>query len=138
MNKELKVFLEDNAEDIIITGGVDSESISVVENALGMELNDSYKEYLQDYGIILGFGVELTGCGKSGNSTVVKETLRNRKYGLGKEYIVIRNADEWVYCLHNTSGEISSWDRTSREHRLVSGSFYEYILEELTEAMEDW
>lgn len=44
----------------------------------------------------------------------IQETQRFREFGLEKEYVVIRNVDEWIYCLNNKNGKISSWDRNEK------------------------
>ena len=86
----------------------------------------------------MGYGVEMLGCGNSGESSLVKETQRFRKYGLSKEYIVIRNVDEWIYCFNNHNGEVSSWDRIEKSHLIKGDDLEKYILNELMEAKEEW
>ena len=54
----------------------------------------------------MGYGVEILGSGKNGDSSLVRETQRFRGYGLSDKYIVIRNVDEWIYCFDNESGKV--------------------------------
>ena len=101
MLKELEEFIQNNQDDIIVTGGITDEKINDLEESLGLEFRKEIREYLHQYGIIIGYGVEILGCGKNGESSLVKETERFRKLGLSDEYIVIRNSDEWIYCFNN-------------------------------------
>lgn len=138
MFKELDEFIQNNQDDIIVTGGITDEKINDLEESLGLEFRKEIREYLHQYGIIIGYGVEILGCGKNGESSLVKETERFRKFGLADEYIVIRNSDEWIYCLNNNDGIISSWDRTEKTHLTKTNSFEQYILDEMVEAKEEW
>ena len=108
MLKELEEFIQNNQDDIIVTGGITDEKINDLEESLGLEFRKEIREYLHQYGIIIGYGVEILGCGKNGESSLVKETERFRKLGLSDEYIVIRNSDEWIYCFNNNDGIINS------------------------------
>ena len=105
---------------------------------LGLEFRKEIREYLHQYGIIIGYGVEILGCGKNGESSLVKETERFRKLGLSDEYIVIRNSDEWIYCFNNNDGIISRWDRTEKTHLIKSNNFERYILDEMVDAKDEW
>lgn len=46
--------------------------------------------------------------------------------------------DEWIYCLNNKNGKISSWDRNEKKHLLKGDSLEKYILDELMDAKEEW
>ena len=138
MFKELDEFIQNNQDDIIVTGGITDEKINDLEESLGLEFRKEIREYLHQYGIIIGYGVEILGCGKNGESSLVKETERFRKFGLADEYIVIRNSDEWIYCLNNNDGIISSWDGTEKTHLIKTNSLEQYILDEMVEAKEEW
>lgn len=138
MFKDLEEFIENNQDDIIVTGGIETEEINNLEKSLGLEFRKEIKDYLHQYGIILGYGVEILGCGKNGESSLVKETQRFRSVGLSEEYIVIRNVDEWIYCFNNIDGKISSWDRIEKSHLIKNDSFEQYIIDELTDAKDEW
>ena len=138
MFKELDKFIKKNQSNIIVTGGVTDEEINSLEKRLELEFREEIREYLHQYGIIIGYGVEILGCGKNGESTLVRETERFRKLGLSDEYIVIRNADEWIYCLNNNDGIVSSWDRKEKNHLIKSDNFEQYILDEMVDAKEEW
>jgi hypothetical protein len=96
------------------------------------------KDFLSNYGMLLGYGVEILGCGKNGISSLVSQTKRFREYGLPNHYLVIRNVDEWVYCLDNNTGTVSSWDRNHKTFLKCSDSLENYILVELEDAKLDW
>ena len=51
---------------------------------------------------------------------------------------IIRNADEWIYCLNNNDGIVSSWDRNEQNHLIKSDNFEQYILDEMVDAKEEW
>lgn len=138
MLKDLEEFIQNNQEDIIVTGGITDEVISDMEKILGLKFSAEIRTYLSQYGIIIGYGVEILGCGKNGESSLVRETKRFREFGLSEEYIVIRNSDEWIYCLNNNNGIVSSWDRIEKTHLIKANTFGQYILDELIEAKEEW
>ena len=138
MFKDLEEFIKNNQDDIIVTGGIKAEEINILEKNLGLEFRKEMRDYLYQYGIVMGYGVEFLGCGKNGESSLVRETQRFRNFGLSEEYIVIRNVDEWIYCLNNIDGKISSWDRIEKEHLIKKDSFEQYILDELIDAKEEW
>ena len=138
MFKELDKFIKKNQSNIIVTGGVTDEEINSLEKRLELEFREEIREYLHQYGIIIGYGVEILGCGKNGEPSLVKETERFRKLGLSDEYIVIRNSDEWIYCFNNNDGIISSWDRTEKTHLIKSNNFEQYILDEMVDAKDEW
>lgn len=138
MFEYLDEFIQDNEDDIIIMEGITEDRIHVLEDKLELELHKEIKEFLLRYGIIMGYGVEILGCGKGSESSLVRETQRFREFGLEKEYVVIRNVDEWIYCLNNKNGKISSWDRNEKKHLLKGDSLEKYILDELMDAKEEW
>lgn len=138
MLKGLEEYIQSNKEDIIVTGGITEEVISDMEKILGVKFGAEIRSYLYKYGIIIGYGVEILGCGKNGESSLVRETKRSREFGLSEEYIVIRNSDEWIYCLNNNNGIVSSWDRVEKTHLTKANTFEQYILDELIKAKEEW
>jgi len=135
---DLSTFIEENADEIIVTGGVSEVKIKESEEALGLSFCPEYRDFLARYGMLIGYGVEILGCGRNGTMPVVAETKRFREFGLSEEYIVIRNVDEWIYCINNNDGTVSSWDRSSMNHLMESGSFEKYVTDELLEAKENW
>ena len=86
----------------------------------------------------MGYGVEILGSGKNGDSSLVRETQRFRGYGLSDKYIAIRNVDEWIYCFDNESGKVTSWDRMDKRHLVKNDSLEKYILNEIKDAKAEW
>lgn len=138
MLKDLEDFIRENQEDIWVTGGISEKEIEELEKELKLVFRKEIRNYLSQYGIIIGYGVEVLGCGKNNVSSLVKETKHYREYGLSDEFIVIRNVGEWIYCLNNYNGEVSSWDRIEKKHLIKNSSFDAYILSEMVDAKEDW
>ena len=138
MKNGLDGFIEENKEEMFTIGGVSDEQIFEMEQDLGLELRNEIRFYLSRYGLIMGYGVEILGGGKDGTSSMVEETVRFRKKGLANEYVVIRNVDEWIYCINNNTGVISSWDQFDKIHLSVGNNFEDYILGELIIAKDDW
>lgn len=136
--REIETFLKKNGEAIVVTGGISEEKIVDIEESLQLMICKDMKDFLSKYGMILGYGVEILGCGKSGISSLVSQTKRFREFGLPNNYLVIRNVDEWVYCLDNNTGTVSSWDRNEQKFIKCSDSLEKYILVELEDAKSDW
>ena len=80
MFEQLEVFIKDNRNGIIVTGGITEEKIHILENNLELKFNKDIKAFLSRYGVIIGYGIEILGCGKNGESSLVRETQRFRKY----------------------------------------------------------
>lgn len=140
MNNEIRKFIKEYNEDddIFTTGGASQELISAAEEELDIKFNDEYIEYLSECGLLMAFGFELNGIGLDGSASFVKDTMRFRKTGLEKHYVVVRNVDEFIECLNLNTGEISSWDSVDPTHNIIYDSFDEYLLENLKEAKECW
>lgn len=134
----LKKFIQDNCEEIIITGGVDDLMVQNVEKCLKVSLNQEYKLFLKTYGMILGFGERFLGCGKNETMPVVEETESFRQYGLPNNMIVISNLDEYIYCLDLLTGNVISWDMGSKKAVYEDSSFGAFLYNTLVEAKEDW
>ena len=138
MYDKLVDFINANDNNIFITGGINPQKINEIEEVLGIEICDEYKRFLNQFGMIMGFGITILGCGKSGNPSVITQTLRFRDFGLEKKYIVVCSADEWIYCLNSETNEISSWDAVDQRHKIESSGFSEFVLRELLDAKADW
>lgn len=138
MLNDLEKFIHDNQSEIFVTGGISEKEVEDLEKKLNIKFRTEIKDYLLKYGIIIGYGIEILGCGNNGISSLVRETKRFKEYGLDNDFIVIRNSDEWIYCFNNNDGTITSWDRNEKNHIKKSDSLYAYILSELLEAKEVW
>lgn len=137
MTHELQSLIESD-NDIFFTGEISENQINEIEKILNITLPKKYKAFLRKYGLIIGYGIEILGCGKGTESSLVRETKRNRKFGLPEKFIVIRNADEWIYCLDILNGKVVSWDRNSKNIIQVNDNFDEYLYNEILEAKEYW
>lgn len=127
-----------NDEEIFWTGEVSEDRIDSIEKELNVKFLEEYKVFLKKYGMMIGYGVEILGCGKSTVASVVKETKRHRKFGLPNNFIIISSADEWVYCLDLIDGEVFSWDIHNKQPEKVAENFEEYICKEIVQAREEW
>lgn len=143
LNKnELISFIKVNADATDFTGGVDESKIELIEKKLDVNLPNSYKWFLQTYGMGGIFGVEILGCGKSILPSVVIQTERYRDLGLPKDYVVIENCDEFAFCLVtskmvNNECPVASWDRIDGFGGERWNTFLEFIGDRLTEAKEN-
>lgn len=128
----------DNDEEIFWTGEVSEDRIISIEKELNVSFLEEYKVFLKKFGLMIGYGVEILGCGKGTEASVVRETKRYREFGLPSNFIIISSADEWVYCLDLIGGEVFSWDRNNKKPKKVADSFEEYICNEIAQAREEW
>lgn len=137
-------FIQQNSVHNYFTGGVFQSDIKEIESKLQVKLPESYKWFLLNYGSGGVFGVDILGYGKSSIPAVVSDTERFRKLGLPNEYVVIENYDEFVYCLDTTSKlsnnecPIICWDIIAGFNGERADNFYEFLLERLFEAKENW
>lgn len=137
MFEKLKKFLEDDEECFVI-GGIDETRIDEIERSLEIVFPQIYESFLNKFGLLIGYGVDILGCGKGAEASVVRETKRYRSLGLPDNFIVIQNVDEWVYCLDSTTGEVVSWDRDDKQFKLICNNFEEYLCSILLEAKKNW
>ena len=136
MFSDLDKFLTEN-QDVLITGGVEDEKVNEIEKDLGVTLHPSMKMFLKKYGFLMGYGLEVNGCGRNGESQLVADTLRYRNFGLKERFIVVTDEGEFCYCIDNNSGEILVWYRDNTSYRITNKSLEEYILEELKDGKDN-
>lgn len=74
--KELTTLITRFKETNDFTGGVDKAQITFVQNELGVELPESYKWFLSNYGSGGMFGVDIQGVGTSNRPPVIVHTKR--------------------------------------------------------------
>ncbi|MFE5320345.1 SMI1/KNR4 family protein [Paenibacillus sp. NPDC056579] len=143
LNK-LITLIQEHTDGNDFTGGISDNDIEKIECKLNVEFPRSYKWFLGNYGSGGMFGVDILGCGKSNNPSVVINTERLRNnLGLPHEYIVIENCDEFYYCLDTNNlldGEcpIISWDRVAGFGGKRAESFHEFLVDRLIDAKENW
>lgn len=142
--EELARFINKHKELDDFTGGVDKSKINFVQNELGVELPDSFKWFLTNYGSGGLFGVDILGVAKSNTPPVVVNTKRYRDLGLEKDLIVIENAGEYVYCLYtrkmeNNECPIIAWNRPEGlDNYNTATNFYEFLSQRFLDAKEAW
>lgn len=138
MFEQLERFIEDNSEEILITGGWDDNKISELEKELNISFREELKEFIRKYGLLMGYGVEIAVCGKNGGSHTVDATLSFRKLGLDDKYLVIEGDGELAYCLDNETGGIVNWGLDNLEIYPEADDLESFILEQLEEGKENW
>ncbi len=138
MFERLDHFIEENSEDILVTGGWGDVKISELEEALNISFREELKTFIRKYGLLMGYGVEIAACGKNGGSRIVETTINFRKVGLDSKYIVIEGDGELAYCLDNETGKIVNWGLDNMEIYPAADNLEDFILEELEEGKENW
>lgn len=140
---EIARIIQEKKQYCNYTGGVDSNRVLQIETILNVDLPESYKWFLQNYGHILIMGVEIYGVSKGEIPSCVKATERYRKIGLPSQFVVIESSDEWIYCLNTSdikAGEctIVDWDRREGVGSQEYKNFYDFFYERLKDACENW
>lgn len=145
MNKEeLIYFIQENMESDDFTGGVDEKQIEYVQNTLEVQLPESYKWFLTNYGSGGLFGVDILGVAKSNIASVVIETKNYRDLGMSNNLVVIEDIGEYAYCLDTSNMEnnecpVIAWNRQGRlDDFNTAKNFYEFLSQRLLEAKEAW
>jgi len=137
--EELIVSQEDNC---FFTGGVSEEFIHEIEKKLTVQLPESYKWFLSQYGYGGINGVLIEGVGLDKSLQVVKTTLNLRRYGLPESLVVIENIDEYVYCLdtaqmNKNECPILDWDQGSGIGENQYSNLYDYLYDRFNDAIEN-
>ena len=107
MFEDLDKFIAENPEEVLVTGGWTDDKISELEKQLSIAFREEVKIFIRKYGVLIGYGVEIVACGRNGHSRLVEDTLRFRKNGLEKKYIVIEESaklGELILKLSDTAG----------------------------------
>lgn len=125
-------------EELFDIGGISVLKVEEIEQNLEVIFPKDYKTFLIQFGLLSGYGVDILGCGKKGEASVVKITQKYRHFGLPKEYVVIRDVGEWIYCLDTITDRVISWDRSNKKPKRISDSFEEYLSGTILEAKENW
>jgi len=142
MNREeLLGFINENSDELDFTGGINESTVRLIETELNVILPNSYKWFLETFGMGGMFGVEILGFGKSAPPSVVTQTERYRKIGLPLKYVVIENCDEFVYCLatdqmKNSECPVISWDRIAGFGGERGSTFIEFLADRLMDAKD--
>jgi hypothetical protein len=121
-------------------GQVPETAIVQIEKELDVTLPESYKWYVRNYGQGGIGGVEIFGVGLNNVLPCVEITNDYRRVGLPKQYVVIQNVDEWIYCLDTetmTNGEcpVVDWDRQAGTGRHKYDNFFLFLYEKFEQEL---
>ncbi|MCJ2145758.1 SMI1/KNR4 family protein [Bacillus paralicheniformis] len=140
---EVTDFLSQNAKDKDFTGGIDNDKILGIEHDLHVNLPESYKWFLKNFGSGGVYGVDILGY-DFGGASVVEFTNEYRKhYNLTDGLVVIEDIDFFAYCLDTNkmgNGEcpVFIWDRENGYENVVASSFIEFFYDKLKRMKENW
>ena len=137
MFEKWDVFLQENKDKVLVTGGISANKVLEIESDLGLCLCNSYKEYLRKYGFIMGYGLEINGCGLNGESQLVQDTVRFRQYSLPHNLLVMSDLGEYVYCLDNENEEVFCWYRDDCSSESEGCNLETFILDRLEDGKDN-
>ena len=139
--EQIETLMKDNEkvfQDAFLLERPSNEEIKKAEQVLGFEIPESYLWFLNQYGHG-GFFFEFLGCSLTGNLLFVKETLKQREYGLPTNLLVIENCDEYVVCINTDNGNIVSWSHYDDDGMLVKQTCFEdYFIDCLNNAIDNY
>lgn len=137
MNEAIKSLISEYEEpgDFTYARVTDIE-LETAEKELNLTLPQEYVEFLKNYGHGGICGCCTDGIGLDGSYVFVENTLEYRMEGLPESYIVIENADEWLYCIDANTGAVVSWDM-SGYIQMEYNSFDEYLLDRMNDGIEN-
>lgn len=143
IKEKLERIISKNIKTGFFTGGINEKVINDIENELRITLPNSYKWFLLNYGSGGIFGVDIIGVGKLDQHSVVIFTEEKRKLGLNKDFVIIEDCDEYIYCLDTSklsNGEcpVISWDQFEGYDSKEADNFYEFLFNRLVDAKEAW
>ncbi|MGC4378811.1 SMI1/KNR4 family protein [Fictibacillus sp. Mic-4] len=140
---EVDKFINENKQNTIFTGGTSSENIKWIEETLRVQLPDSYKWFLSNYGAGGLFGILILGYNHN-NASVVDKTIEYREhYNLTDGLVVIEDVEFFAYCLDTNKMEdgecpVFIWDRVVGYQNVVAKNFIEFFYDKLKNMKENW
>ena len=137
MNDQIRALIAQHEEDAHFTRVAPTEEmLESAQRLLGVTIPQQFIDYLMEYSHGGVSGVEVLGVGLTGTILFLEVTLRNRKYGLPSNLIVIENCDEWQECIDCDTGEVVSWDPI--EGAIVDyPDFDSFLLDRTQDAIEN-
>jgi hypothetical protein len=98
----------ENLENLLFTGPVAIEEVSAAEKKLALTFAKDYREYLQKYGLVSAYHVEITGISPTKRLNVVDVTLAARQQHTlpPNMYVVDETGIEDILILQNQKGEV--------------------------------
>ncbi len=137
MNNEIRKLIKKYEKDKNYTKMPLTKDISkLVKKELGVILPKQYQEYLNEYSHGGIAGVDILGIGLDESVIFLDVTKDYRKEGLPKNFVVVENCDEWLYCLNCDTGEVYFWDSFGSVRKDFD-SFDEFLLSEYKDAIEN-
>lgn len=138
---EIIKLIEKYGEEDDFTGSSNYEKVLKVGEVLDLKLPESYKWFLKNYGHGGINGVEVYGISKADIPSCVRHTDNYRRYRLPKEFIVIENCDEWLYCIDTgkmieDECPIVYWNKNNKSTNLSFSNFYEYLYTRFNENID--
>jgi hypothetical protein len=108
--------------------GASKEIIAAVEQRLGLTFAEDYAAYLEKYGVISAWHIELTGIIDSKRLNVVDVTLEERQRNqLPQDLYVIEDTGiEGIMIVQNRSREIFEWQ--NKQIKKLFDNLSDYLL----------
>lgn len=126
-------------EDKDFFGEASEEAITKAEIRLEVSFPSEHREYVKEYGSGGICGVEILGVEGEDFASVVEDTERFRKEGLPRKYSVIKNVDEFIYCLNTVDTyNVISWDGITKQEVESYTTFNEFLQDHFQEAIDNW
>ena len=102
-NANILKYIKALGNKALFVGRANENKIRSIEQELGVNLPESYKFFLRDYGLAVLPGFEILGNGLSTVPACVESTLDWRKYGLPQSMVVIEDeGTDWIYCIETS------------------------------------
>ena len=140
MKKKIKEMIQQNQHIFsraFCGKKVTDEEISQAEQELGLKIPESFTWFLKEFGSG-GYWFEILGYCKSGRAEFVEETLKQRKNGLPKTFLIIEDCDEFYYCLDAGNGKVASWSQYDAEDvSYCFRDFYEFFMDNIENAIDN-
>ncbi|MGG3625187.1 SMI1/KNR4 family protein [Bacillus gobiensis] len=133
---KIKSFFEEHEQFSILTGGISDHKIKEIEFTLSLQLPESYKWFLRNYGSGGAFGTMILGYDEEGAEVIDRTEMYRKYYGLTNGIVVIEYIDEFSYCLDTNKmrdGEcpVILWANQGGHGRTVAINFLEFLAERL-------
>jgi cell wall assembly regulator SMI1 len=138
MNNKLVEMINEYIEEGDFIGEFSDDDIKKAEKTLEVSFPTEYKEFVKKYGSGGICEVDILGVEGADYASVVESTERYRNLGLPNKYIVIKNVDEFVYCLNTVEdSNVVRWDDISKREVTRYTTFDEYLQDSFQEAIDN-
>ncbi|CDQ37979.1 MULTISPECIES: SMI1/KNR4 family protein [Virgibacillus] len=138
MNNKLLEMIKEYREKGDFIGEISEQYIKKAQMRLEVKFPLEYKEFVKELGSGGICGVDVLGVEGEEYASVVESTERNRKSGLPKNYLVIEEVDEFVYCLNTVDKyNVVRWDDVSKLEIERYSTFDDYLEDSFQEAIDN-